>query len=55
MHTLETVKVLTTMIMLAAMTASRVVILKARMTFRMMKPGPAKALLEKRELPILLA
>jgi len=44
--TLETVKVLTTMTMLAAITASKAVMLKARMTFRIIKPGPAKVLLE---------
>jgi hypothetical protein len=42
---LETVKVLTTITRLAAMTARRVVMFIARITFRMMKPGPARVLL----------
>lgn len=42
---LETVKVLTTMTKLAAMTASRLVMFIARITFRMIKPGPARVLL----------
>ncbi len=42
---LETVKVLTTMTMLAAMTASKQTMLIPRRIFRMMKPGPASLLL----------
>ena len=43
--TLETVKVLTTITRLAAITARRAVMFIARMTLRMMKPGPASVLL----------
>ena len=43
--TLETVKVLTTITRLAAMTARSAVMFIARITFRMMKPGPARVLL----------
>jgi len=43
--TFEAVKVLMTMIILAAMTASRPMIFMALITLRMMKPGPASRLL----------
>jgi hypothetical protein len=44
-HTFEAVNVRITMIMLAAMTANKPTMFIARITLRMMKPGPAKRLL----------
>jgi hypothetical protein len=44
-HTFETENVLITMTMLAAMTASKLMIFPPRMTLRIMYPGPASFLL----------
>jgi len=45
---LETIKVLTSMTKLAATTAKRAMMFKARTTLRMMYPGPARDLVERR-------